>query len=355
MPGKTTVAYGRALYYPYIEFHDEKWVKAAALYYEGIDRIVPGSVIPRDTDFVKKLQDEEGFTRQLDPMEAAEQIAPDFFGYAGEVLQEQEQRGLLLHRLGIHYQHQQDFSLHIHKVGLSLQRQLPALGLALPPDPSHPLLFKLEGATAAMYMTYLAQFMANERNLPLVTDDADFQVLLRRAPITPYPAQEDKGPLLASMVVESVVPRDLANISADQIIAFRRRYKDERALFYDAVRELVSEMETMDHPEAIRDFLERKQHTVLHATRNLERAYTSLKISTATALLSLSVPAFASGLGPGIAAGAVVAVAVGRAVGTGLDYFRNRKSSPYAYVLALKHQLDKEKLASQLIAGKLIL
>lgn len=56
------VPFGRALYYPHINFKDENWLKLAALYYDGIDRIVPSldlieerEIIERINDLVKKL------------------------------------------------------------------------------------------------------------------------------------------------------------------------------------------------------------------------------------------------------------------------------------------------------------
>lgn len=355
MPPSSAVAYGRALYYPYIQFRNDEWVKAAALYYDGLDRIVPDSVIPNDSILIKTLNDKEGFTRNIDPQPAAEIIAMDFFDYAANELKDPVQRARVLERMGIHYKQEKKFSIHLQKMGRYLYRELPELGLAFTPDPSHPFAFQLEGATAAIYMTYLANYLAGERNMPVVTDDTDFQLLLRGMQSEPVDVTEDKGPMLAAMVIETVVPKDLTEITAEQIITFRRQYKDERALFYDEIRSLVAEMETMTHPMALQDCLARKQDAILRATKNLERSYNALKIATASALLCLSVPAFVSGLGPGIAAGAVMAVAAGRAGTAALDYYRSRKSSPYAYVLALKNQLGKEQLATQLLKGQLIL
>ena len=355
MPSSSAVAYGRALYYPYIQFRNDQWVKAAALYYDGLDRILPPSVTPDDSHLVKVLNDEENFTRNLDPQPTAEKIAMDFFDYAANELKDPVLRSNMLEKFGIHYKQEKKFAIHLQKMGRYLHRELPTLGLSFTQDPSHPFLYHLDGATAAIYMTYLANHMAGERHLPLVTDDPDFQLLIRGMQSVPHEAWEDKGPLLASMVIETVVPRNLDEISASQIIQFRRQFKDERTMFYDEIGALVSEMELMDHPLAIQDCLARKHEAVLRATKNLERSYSALKIATATALLCLSVPAFVSGLGPGIAAGAIMALAAGRAGTASLDYYRSRKSNPYSYVLALKTQLDKENLAQQLLKGQLIL
>jgi hypothetical protein len=45
------------LYYPYINFRDEGWLKTAALYCDGITRIVPYSIEGLDSDVVRAPED----------------------------------------------------------------------------------------------------------------------------------------------------------------------------------------------------------------------------------------------------------------------------------------------------------
>jgi hypothetical protein len=47
------------LYYPFIHFKDEGWLKLTALYWDGMKRIVPSGAALRDTDEVKRLIDAE--------------------------------------------------------------------------------------------------------------------------------------------------------------------------------------------------------------------------------------------------------------------------------------------------------
>jgi hypothetical protein len=58
-----------ALYYPYIHFRDEAWVKQAALYWDNVARIVPGGYGERlhDGDVVKALRDEAGVVVDREP------------------------------------------------------------------------------------------------------------------------------------------------------------------------------------------------------------------------------------------------------------------------------------------------
>lgn len=54
MPVQTSfVPFSRALYNPHINFRDLNLLKFAALYYEGIDRIVPSNDLVEDEDLVK--------------------------------------------------------------------------------------------------------------------------------------------------------------------------------------------------------------------------------------------------------------------------------------------------------------
>jgi hypothetical protein len=70
--------YGRALYYPYLTFHDDLWLRSAALYYDGINRIVPNGVVPDDSESAKVLMGEVGFIENLDPSQEAEEIQARF-------------------------------------------------------------------------------------------------------------------------------------------------------------------------------------------------------------------------------------------------------------------------------------
>ena len=48
-----------ALYYPYIHFRDDDWLKASLLFWDLMGRIVPKSFRPelRDSDFVREVRD----------------------------------------------------------------------------------------------------------------------------------------------------------------------------------------------------------------------------------------------------------------------------------------------------------
>src|SRR5437764_4809435 len=68
------------LYYPYIHFRDESWLKLAALYWDRMDRIVSsvGITGQEDSDNVKRLIDAQ-FVRSYLPREVDVKEVSDAF------------------------------------------------------------------------------------------------------------------------------------------------------------------------------------------------------------------------------------------------------------------------------------
>ncbi|AVH56531.1 MULTISPECIES: DUF6236 family protein [Streptomyces] len=55
------------LYYPYINFRDERWLKTAALYWPQLARIVPARFPTTDSDTVRALAEELDFIVPVEP------------------------------------------------------------------------------------------------------------------------------------------------------------------------------------------------------------------------------------------------------------------------------------------------
>ncbi|MGW7521292.1 DUF6236 family protein [Streptomyces sp. NPDC054796] len=66
------------LYYPYIHFRSDAWLKTAALYWPHLARVVPGDYELRDSRTVRALADDLGFITAIGPARTAEAIAPVF-------------------------------------------------------------------------------------------------------------------------------------------------------------------------------------------------------------------------------------------------------------------------------------
>jgi hypothetical protein len=58
------------LYFPYVHFHDDVWLKTTALYWPRIARVVPPEYPVHDNATVRALADGLDFLVPLDPGEA---------------------------------------------------------------------------------------------------------------------------------------------------------------------------------------------------------------------------------------------------------------------------------------------
>src|SRR4051812_29243664 len=77
-PGGSHVTGGLGLYYPYIHFKDDAWVKLSALYWEHMARIVPEGYAVHDSDTVKRLSGELNFVHDLKPGPEKETVGKEF-------------------------------------------------------------------------------------------------------------------------------------------------------------------------------------------------------------------------------------------------------------------------------------
>src|SRR2546430_2443425 len=66
------------LYYPYVHFREEHWLKMAALYWPRLARIVAPGFTIRDSEMVRRLAEELDFTIDLNPGPAIASVAPAF-------------------------------------------------------------------------------------------------------------------------------------------------------------------------------------------------------------------------------------------------------------------------------------
>jgi hypothetical protein len=77
------------LYYPFIHFRDDRWLKLSALYWDRMGRIVPYEYATKDSDTVKGLG---GFIETLRPDWAKPQLAETFVAFIDEYGEELRRR-----------------------------------------------------------------------------------------------------------------------------------------------------------------------------------------------------------------------------------------------------------------------
>jgi uncharacterized protein DUF6236 len=258
----------QALYYPFIHFKHDGWVKLAALYWDNLGRIVPNDYVTDDSETVKALG---SFVEILRPDAVGPEFGKpfvDFIAQYGPKLSE--------------------------KYALSLRKDWPALPeTQRPPRPGGPsgsdprlgyiyyakisddvyLALKdsklastddrgsswigMHPRLAWVYMTALAEHVSGKRGLRPLTDDTRDHVALsglsteRLAQalledvslVDAKPTATEIETILVSVAFRAIVPKDLAGLSVDKILAFREKYPKERASFQEAVAELLKSRE----------------------------------------------------------------------------------------------------------------
>jgi hypothetical protein len=359
----TIAHYGRALYYPYIHFQSDAWAKLAALHYDQVHRIVPEGFQTLDSPVVRTLRDEVGFIQDIDPGYEAAEVADDFLDFARRELMTPRRRQALANRLGARLPAGERFGVHGRKLAMRLSVELPKLRIASRGSDERRDWFEFEPVAGAVYMTALANRVAQRRGLPIVADDEVFQPFVRAFQSEPPTAsrREDKTFQVASLVIKGAVPVDIDALSVSAILKFRDRHERERRRFYDAVAGLAKDIPEIAHPDALHACIERKARQINDAVDNLNASFRDVGIAAVAGLVGLSVPSWASQAAAlageasiAVISAGLVTVAAGTLLKERLNYGKSRRESPWAYVLSLR-DIGEEALASRLAQGNILL
>jgi uncharacterized protein DUF6236 len=245
------------LYYPYLHFQDEGWIKAAALYWDGMSRIVPYGMRLNDSDEIKRFE-QDGFVRSESPHKAASAIEQPFrelIRTRGDALRE---------RFGLHSfsgrsvinspAHSEDVwyisdtKMADNLITNNLLDDLVKFDLAIFRD----RLVGVHRELARVYMTALAETMAPDIGARPLADNAFdhiaiagvsmerlADVLLERPNLKLNQAKEIEE-RIATIAFRQVIPRDVARIPASDIIKFRKDYSEDGTQFHDEVAPVQS-------------------------------------------------------------------------------------------------------------------
>lgn len=355
--------YGEALYYPYIHLQDENWLKVAALYYDKLRRIVPENFRTQDSHIVKSLNDKFQFIEDINPREGGNlaRIANDFRKFAREELSDPNERNDLLAKIKERLPPDSGFRIHEEKIEPNLLDQLVEWGLAKKTDMHQPW-FDFEPVTGAMYMTFLAERIAEHNGLPVVTDDPVFQHLIWGSQFDrPWRRRADTGYALASFVIKSAIPENIESVSLEKIENFRENHSAKRHDFYDEIGKLAKEISETDNPKAIKRSLNYHKTTIDNAVDKLKISFRDVGIGCVSGMLGLTLPAWVSSLsqmgpiGVQVASGGIFCMAAGIVVREGLNVLKSRRDSPWSYILSLKRDLSSDNFLKSLLRGVKIL
>ncbi|MFC9649565.1 DUF6236 family protein [Streptomyces sp. NPDC056937] len=395
------------LYYPYIHFRDEEWMKIAALYWPRMARVVPRGFPVADHETAAALHTELDFLVDVDPQEAAEAVAPRFLHVLNDHGTELRERYLADAARGL----QTNSSHEPSRVGGSIPvvtveptSQTDHLTLPVGRRPLAGLYWdELEsGLRSALFDSGLAvattrsrladqpflRWVATDPTLAWVYKCALTEELARRTRYAPTTDQvaahgatdgwdtdriaealldrqtavvdSDVARHIGLMALNFVLPANLDDVPVEKIINLRKRYEGEFTAFTNAVSAAASDLEAnlagIEDPQALREHLkvdfESRFRTPL---QDLRKAMNGLHLKTATGIMNYkfelgsltTLLATVAGQGPVTAAGVALGAATMRQA-TAEARDTQMRNSQVGYLLRIERNLQPASLVQRI-------
>lgn len=369
------------LYYPYIQFKSDAWIKLTALYWDQMARIVPRGFPLEDSACVRILMDEAGYVFQRHPQEAELAAVAEEF----EILVSRHADRLALRyalkdrdawpedpvtkatepngdpRLAYVYPTKMRESLATVLVEAGIAEYGPSrpdVGLGM-----HPRL-------ADTYMLSLAKVAASNSHYSPVTDETRNHIaiaactaeelgeaLLGRVEIaTPIKGALHAEEVLLSLAFKSVVPANLDAVPVSAIIEVRRSSEEERLAFRKGLASIIKDLgEAVDvkDSDAFGRHLDHAYRTKIAAPlERLRKNLRSAKIDSvfgacaiATALPGgTTLGLLLSGAAPWLTASAAVGIGIYKLVRAHKKKKNELGKSEVAYLLRLEEKLAPSRL-----------
>ncbi|WP_330182612.1 DUF6236 family protein [Nocardia sp. NBC_01503] len=371
-----------ALYYPWMRFRSEEWLKLAMLTWDQVGRIRPRLTMDTDSDLARQLRAETDFLFDLEPSEQDLDTVGELFGQIVE-LGGARLRGRFSVRAAVEAASPTPAATGLRarypglvwvyaggagrKMTQSLLLALVNAELAVVRDEDGVTHVGLHPFLARVYMTALADAVAANALLSPVTDDLDaysavgtldrlYELLLEKG--AARPAIGDLDHAYIHLAVEAVVrPTNIADVPVRKLIDFRERCTGELAAFRKHVGSLSEELAALaaiENPIAAHAHL----HSVYRSTTQpqldeLRRAMRAFGVESSTGMLGLKVDLVSGTIIGGLAAtaGQPVVAAAGVTL-TVAPYVAGRikarrllrEQSPVAYLLAVDQRLASRSL-----------
>lgn len=375
------------LYYPFIHFKDDNWLKLSAVYFDKMYRIVPSSYTTEDSDTVRDL---EGFVDVVRP----EWAKPAFGETFGQFIDQYHTR--LVDRYGVAKADQWDAKpkdqvppaaggrsgidprlsyVYFEKMTPELRQSFLKSGLARF-DPGDDRWIGMHPMLARVYMTALADQLAGERQLQPMTDETIdhlalsgltterlAQLLLANVNLVDEgPTERELEQAFALLALRTILPKNIAQIPAKEIAKVREQLAGERGKFQAAAVAFAQQnasLRKIPDDRALQDHLKAEfDKKISPELQKLEEALRGNNIDVVLGAMNMKVelPAIAaSGLALAGMAAAVNPVLAGIAGVTLLvaKVLRDRRkgrqallsTSPVSYLFRVEEALSPGTLA----------
>ncbi len=270
-----------ALYYPTIEFRNYEWLWNASLLWDRVYRIVPTGYEPEDCENVRILAQGGEIGIPIRPETYAPVVAKDF---ASKLAQRRWDAAAVVGEIPAEYAR-----LHKGKVDVALREMIIAEGKGA----RHEHWLYVPTEFAALYMTYLANHIASENRLQLLSDSAaawtGSTYFRFDGDVQDYP-HEDYVQQLAVLVFRDFLPEDVTSIPPKSILRFREKHKDERRRFLAAIRKSASDLSGCTDAGVVRDRIQDVRKEIETSLKDYRKSVETLNITGWTGIKSLSFP-----------------------------------------------------------------
>ncbi len=235
-----------ALYYPHISLQNAAWIKAMALFYDNIYRIVPDNVIPEDAEELIPLLEEGAIGRMINPAPYSKEVSDEFlskideWGAAALTFDAEDESQISL--------------IHNDKTDERVRELFKEAGFKSKNDWMY-----VPTAIASNFMLYMANNIAQKNQLSLITGDwgawtgtsyfgvdgqiDDFIINIGKDDYTDT-TSESFG--LFSLLVSELVPVNISEIPSEKILEFRNKRHSEITQFRSCMNELRTELSKLD-------------------------------------------------------------------------------------------------------------
>ncbi|GAA4615292.1 hypothetical protein GCM10023195_67320 [Actinoallomurus liliacearum] len=368
------------LYYPWMHFQDEGWLKLALLTWDSMARVRARDVDDRDSDTVRQVIQETNFLKEITPshrdLEEVNAAFMEIFEIAGD-------------QIATRFRHDQaDWAKEYAayeppvsqrprsprndltwiycgpagpKVAYVLQEQLLMRGMAVYHQGSW---LGMRPKLASIYLAALADAIARHNRISPVTDDVRVHhavgavdrlaELMLNDDHKASALQNPREAYIHLALNAVIVPKQLTHIPVQKIIRFRNDHAAELAAFHEHVAGLadelleIAEVENLDIAQAhLQSIFQKSTKPQLD---DLRRALRTFGIDSVVGSLGLKFDAQAAAgtfLG-GLAAASGHLTVAGASIGVTIvpylagkykGYREARRTSPVAYLLAVDRKL----------------
>lgn len=280
-----------ALYYPHIGFKNPDLVKAMALFYESVYRIVPDGIIPDDAAGLDALLELESIGVMIDPIPYSAEASTEFLkksnAWEAAALDHTENDEVHISRL------------HSDKMDTRVRALFDEMGYSKEHE-----WFDVPTELASNFMLYLANQIASKNRLELVTGDwgawtgssyfnlnGEIDEFLIPLGVDSDVPDDSFG--LFGLLINELTPINISEIPSEEIARFRELRRDEMNCLRTNIATLRDEISQLDSAEVSEQRIRAHARDLSTAIEDYKRSADILKVKGWFGVRMLGVPASA--------------------------------------------------------------